>query len=415
MKIRTISKQWLVLALMAVLAVAFSGAALGAELAGDEIYRLAEGEVVDDDLYVGASEIYIDGTVKGDLIAGAQYIEIGPTGMIEGDLWAAGTSIVVKGTVLDDLRAAGAGVELSGLVGDDAFLSGAGGQFVLPFQTGAPSIATGLRISGEIGGDAFVAAGGADISGVIGGDFSGGMGILDLTGVIGGDADINAAEFNVSDAARIGGVLTYVATEQLEFPAGVARDISFAPPAAEIASRSVVGAIVGWILRTVAIGIGVAIVGWLLMRFRPNTLIRPAAAIRAKPVETGLFGLIAAVLLIFIPIASIVLVAFTWTFWGAFPGIVMFVFLVASSALVWFLSPLLTGFWLGEVIGERLGGARAPLLLLLMGALLIVVLGRIPFLGWVVYLLSFVLALGGLLRGGTGAADTRPAESVAGQ
>ena len=415
MKIRTISKQWLVVALIAVLAVAVSGAALGAELAGDEIYRLAEGEVVDDDLYVGANEIYIDGTVKGDLIAGAQYIEIGPTGTVEGDLWAAGASIVIKGAVLDDLRAAGAGVELSGLVGDDAFLSGAGGQFVLPFQTGAPSIATGLRISGEIGGDAFVAAGGADISGVIGGDFSGGMGILDLTGAIGGDADINAAQFNIGDAARIGGELKYVASEQLEFPAGVARDIKFDPPAAVSAAGSIVGAIVGWILRTVAIAIGVAIVGWLLMRFRPNTLIRPAAAIRAKPVETGLFGLIAAVLLIFIPIASIVLVAFTWTFWGAFPGIVMFVFLVASSALVWFLSPLLTGFWLGEVIGERLGGERAPLLLLLMGALLIVILGRIPFLGWVVYLLSFVLALGGLLRGGTGAADARPAESVAGQ
>ena len=131
------------------------------------------------------------------------------------------------------------------------------------------------------------------------------------------------------------------------FPPGVARDIKFDPPAAVSAAGSIVGAIVGWILRTVAIGIGVAIVGWLLMRFRPNTLIRPAAAIRAKPVETGLFGLIAAVLLIFIPVASIVLVAFTWTFWGAFPGIVMFVFLVASSALVWFLSPLLTGFWLG--------------------------------------------------------------------
>ena len=130
MKVRAISKSWLVMALMAVLAVALSGAALAAELSDDEIYRLAEGEVVDDDLYIGATEIYIDGTVKGDLIAGAQYIEIGPTGTIEGDLWAAGTSIVVKGTVLDDMRAAAAGVELSGLVGDDAFLSGAGGQFV---------------------------------------------------------------------------------------------------------------------------------------------------------------------------------------------------------------------------------------------------------------------------------------------
>ena len=248
---------------------------------------------------------------------------------------------------------------------------------------------------------------------MIGGDFSGGMGTLDLTGVIGGDADINVAEFHVSDAARIGGALKYTAPEQPEFPAGVARDINFKLPAAESASRSIVGAFVGWILRTVAIGIGVAILGWLLMRFKPNMLIRPAAAIRAKPVETGLFGLVAAVLIIFIPLASIVLVAFTWTFWGAVPGIAMFVFLVASSALVWFLSPLLTGFWLGEVIGERLGGERPPLLRLLVGALLIVILGRIPILGWMVYLLSFVLALGGLLRGSTGAAATRPAETAA--
>ena len=414
MKTRTLSRLCLVITLVAFLAVAVSGAAFSAELANDEIYRVAAGEVVDDDLYVLASEIYIDGTVRGDLIAGAQYIEIGPTGTIEGDLWASGASIVVQGAVLDDLRAAAAGVEISGLVGDDAFLTGGGGQFDFPVRTGAPSIATGLRISGEIGGDAFVFAGGADISGVIAGDFSGAMGTLDLAGVIGGDADVNAAEFRIGDAARIGGLLKYSAPEQLEFPAGVTRDIEFDQPAAESADGSIVGAAIRWILRTAAIVIGVAILGWLLFRFKPNTLVRPAAAIRANPVETGLFGLIAAVLLIFIPIASTVLVIFTAAFWGVIPAVAMFIFLVAAAALVWFFSPLLTGYWLGEKIGERLGADHAPVTLLLMGALLIVILGRIPILGWVVYLLSFVLALGGLLRSGTGAADARPAETVAG-
>ena len=290
MKTRTLSRLWLVIALAAFLAVAVSGAAFSAELANDEIYRVAAGEVVDDDLYVFASEIYIDGTVRGDLIAGAQYIEIGPTGTVEGDLWASGASIVVQGAVLDDLRAAAAGVEISGLVGDDAFLTGGGGQFDFPVPTGAPSIATGLRISGEIGGDAFVFAGGADISGVIAGDFSGAMGTLDLAGVIGGDADVNAAEFRIGDAARIGGLLKYSTPEQLEFPAGVTRDIEFDQPAPESADGSIVGAAIRWILRTAAIVIGVAILGWLLFRFKPNTLVRPAAAIRANPVETGLFG-----------------------------------------------------------------------------------------------------------------------------
>ncbi len=410
-----IANRWLVLTLVVFLAVAVSSAALSAELADDQIYMVAQGEVVDDDLYVGANEIYINGIVKGDLIAGAQYIEIGSTGVIEGDLWAASSSVVVAGTVLDDLRVAAGGVEVSGLVGDDAFLTGGGGPFEFSFDTGFPSIEQGVHISGEIGGDLFAFAGGADISGTVGGDFFGATGALDFAGVIGGDAEIQASELNIDDTARIGGELKYTATEPLELPAGFARDISFeAQEPDEDVGGSIVGAFIRWVLRTAAIVIGVGILGWLLFRFRPNTLLRPAAAIRANPLETGVYGLIAAVLLIFIPIASIILVIFTAAFWGVLPAIAMFVFLVAASALGWFFSPLLTGYWLGEAIGQRWGGDRAPFYLLLLGTLLIVILGRIPILGWIVYLLSFLLALGGLLRSGASTAETRPAQTVTG-
>ena len=410
-----IANRWLVLTLVVFLAVAVSSAALSAELADDQIYMVAQGEVVDDDLYVGANEIYINGIVKGDLIAGAQYIEIGSTGVIEGDLWAASSSVVVAGAVLDDLRVAAGGVEVSGLVGDDAFLTGGGGPFEFSFDTGFPSIEQGVHISGEIGGDLFAFAGGADISGTVGGDFFGAMGALDFAGMIGGDAEIQASELNIDDTARIGGELKYTATEPLELPAGFARDISFeAPEPDEDVGGSFVGAFIRWVLRTAAIVIGVGILGWLLFRFRPSTLLRPAAAIRANPLETGVYGLIAAALLIFIPIASVILVIFTAALWGVLPAVAMFVFLVSASALVWFFSPLLTGYWLGEAIGRRMGGDRAPFYLLLPGTLLIVILGRIPVLGWIVYLLSFLLALGGLLRSGASTADTRPAETVTG-
>ena len=435
MTLRKVTKHWLALAFVAVLAVAVSGAALSAELSGEESYRLDAGEIVDDDLYVGAAEIYIDGIVKGDLIAVANNIELGPTGVVEGDLvalannikisptgivqgdlWAAATGIFINGTILDDLRVAGSGIELSGIVADDAFLAAGGGPADIPAGMGPQSTPSGLRVTGEIGGDAFVVAGGADISGAIGGDLRAGLGTLHLSGAIGGDADIQAGEISASDSARIGGELKYSAPEQLQFPAGVSRDIQYEAPAEDqAAGGTIVGAIFGWIFRTVAIGIGVAILGWLLMRFRPNSLVRPVVAIRSNPVETGLYGLLAAALLIFIPVATIILVAFTWAFWGVFPGIAVFVFVVASSAVIWFLSPLLTGAWLGEIIGERLGGDHGPLLLLLMGALLIVVLGRIPFLGWLVYMLSFVLALGGLVRSGTGAAAAHTTDPAVGQ
>lgn len=413
MNLRTVSIRWLAVALVTFLAVTLSSAALAAEFAGDEIYRLAEGEVVDDDFYIAATEIYINGTVKGDLFAVASYVEIGPNGVVEGDLWALGAGIVIHGTVLDDLRVAGSGVELTGTVADDAFFGAGSGQTTFPTGAGSQAITGGVNVSGEIGGDMYVAAGEGDFSGAIGGDFIGALGVLDLSGTIGGDAKIQAGEFSVGDVARIGGELTYTTPEQRQIPAGVARDIQFeAPPESESTGGTLVGAIFGWIFRTIAIGVGVAILGWLLMRFRPNILVRPAAAIQSNPVETGLYGLLAAVVLIFIPIATLILVAFTWAFWGALPGIAMFIFLVASSALVWFLSPLLTGYWLGEKIGQRLDGEYSPLLLLLIGALLIVVLGRIPFLGWLVYLLSFLLALGGLLRSGTAATGEPQTETA---
>jgi len=413
MNLRTVSIRWLAVALVIFLAVAVSSAALAAEFAADEIYRLAEGEIVDDDLYIGATEIYINGTVKGDLFAAASHIEIGPNGVVEGDLWAMAAGIVIHGRVLDDLRAAGSGVELTGTVADDAFFAAGSGQTTFPTGVSSQATTGGLNVTGEIGGDIYVVAGEGDISGAVEGDFFGALGVLDLSGTIGGNADIQAGEFSVSDAARIGGELTYSTPEQRQLPAGVARDIQFeAPPESESQGGTIVGAIFGWIFRTIATGIGVAILGWLLMRFRPNILVRPAAAIQSNPVETGLYGLLAAVVLIFIPIASLILIAFTWAFWGALPGIAMFIFLVASSALVWFLSPLLTGYWLGEKIGQRLDGEYSPLLLLLIGALLIVVLGRIPVLGWLVYLLSFLLALGGLLRSGTAATAEPPAETA---
>lgn len=406
--------RWLAIAVMALLAVTASSAALSAEFSSDETYRVAEGEIVDDDLYIAASEIYIDGIVQGDLIAVASYVEIGPTGVIDGDLWAVAAGVAVHGTVQDDLRAAASGIEVSGTVGDDAFLGAGGGQVDIPTGVGTQSVPAGLSVTGTIDGDTYVAAGGADFSGRIGGDFLGAMGVLGFAGTVTGDSDIQVGEFTVSDAARFEGVLKYSAPEQRQFPAGVARDIQYQPPPeSETAGGTIVGAFFGWILRTIAIAIGIAILGWLLMRFRPGIIASPADAIRSKPVETALYGLLAAVLLIFIPIATIVLVAFTWTFWGAVPGISMFVFLTAASALVWFLSPLFTGRWLGEKIGERLGGEHSPLLLLMLGTLLIVLLGRVPFLGWLVYLLSFVLALGGILRSGTGTADPTEPEAAA--
>ena len=76
-------------------------AALAFESLEGDVVIIEADEVIEDDLYVGANEFTLEGTVKGDLIVGGNIVTI--NGTVEGDLWAAGQTIIVNGTVvLDD-------------------------------------------------------------------------------------------------------------------------------------------------------------------------------------------------------------------------------------------------------------------------------------------------------------------------
>jgi hypothetical protein len=47
---------------------------------------------------------------------------------------------------------------------------------------------------------------------------------------------------------------------------------------------------------------------------------------------------------------------------------------------------------------------------LMLGIVLLVILGRLPFIGWFIYLLSFILAVGGLVQASRrGKRETAPA------
>ena len=63
---------------------------------GDQIV-IGPDEVIEDDLYVTASEILMEGTIRGDLVAFGNTISVG--GTVEGDLIAASQSVEIGGTV----------------------------------------------------------------------------------------------------------------------------------------------------------------------------------------------------------------------------------------------------------------------------------------------------------------------------
>ena len=387
------TKRWVVIFLVGLMTMIFTGTAAAAEFVGDDnVYRLASGDVIEDDLYVGAGEIFIDGTVMGDLIATGGYIEV--NGTVTGDALLMGGGIKITGDVEDDLRAAGAGIEISGTIGDDLIVAGGGNPgFSVPIQMGSRSITQGVMLmsNARVGGDAVVVGGLGNIGGDIGGDLFSAMGSLNLSAQVAGDATIEVQDFQVNENGRVAGTLTYRSESELNIPAQVSERVEFEQITKNVEEVSSFSRFGRWFVRTLLLLVGFALLGWLLMRVAPELLTKPAAALQADPGKSALYGFLAAVLFLFFPVASGIIVALIGLFWGIFPAIVTFFVLFSGLAIVWIFSPLVTGLWLGKRFME------APLTALLVGVLVLVIVGRIPVVGWFVYLLSFILALGGCI------------------
>lgn len=405
---RTFVVAFLLVALSTLL---LSGTALAGQFENGEIYRLEAGQTIDDDLYVSAEEVFIDGTVDGDLIAAGGYIEI--NGTVTGDVILAGVGIKIAGTVGDDARLVGVGIDLAGSIGDDLIMAGVGqpGGFSIPMQVGNRTVVQGIRLldANRVGGDTVIFGGSADISGRIDGDLVATVGEVNLNARVGGDANLNASALTVTNNSQIEGTLTYSATSEQDLPGDVAGRIDFEPIVQAQANPFL--SIIGWILRTFAVLVGFTLLGWLFLRFAPNALTKPVAVIDANPVEAGLWGLLVFALFMALPFASAFIVFGIVLLWGWGPGIVVFLLLFGVLGSIWLFSPLITGLWLGRKVAGSVSGLSGDLPMLLVGVLILVLLGRIPCLGWLVALFSFLMAMGGIaqsLRGNRGDTGSAP-------
>jgi hypothetical protein len=397
-----------------VLCTLYASHAAAAEIRGGEgdgdIFRLPAGEVINDDLVVAAGEIFIDGMVEGDLVAAGGYIEV--NGHVTGDVLVAGGGIVVNGRIDDDARIAGGGVTLAGSIGDDLFVAGGGpvwpGGPAVPFQVNGRDIAQGVQVasSAAVGGDAYVAGGQGVIDGAVNGDLFAGMGRIVFGGQVDGDARLYSQSLLVRDEASIAGALRYQSSEDVVVPPDVATTIE-----AESAAVTAVAAeepfgprlwrVVAWLWRTILLAAGFALLAWLLWQLAPGFLESSGRAIAARPIEAVLHGIVAAALLL--PVAIVLGILFA-IFWGWTGATAIALLILGAIGLLWILSPLLAGYWLGRLLAAR-GYVSGRLLAMLAGVLLIVLVARlvtvIPCIGVltasVIYLLSFVMALGGLI------------------
>lgn len=239
-----VHKPLVILVLAALVSLAFASSVRAFDGRDGDKVVIAADEEINDDLYVGASEFILDGTVNGDVIAIGQTSTI--NGTIEGDLMAAGQTVIVNGTVTGAVRMAGQAL----VVGENASIGGdiIGAGYSLEVKKGS-----------EIGQD--IVFGGAQL--LLAGDVSRnvnvGTGAFELRGTVGGnvEADVSEADqagpppnlfmpqlpvamptvkpgLTFGSSAKIEGDLEYTQSREIKVPAGVvAGDIQRNEPAVD--------------------------------------------------------------------------------------------------------------------------------------------------------------------------------------
>ena len=167
--------------------------------------NIGQADIVEGNLYAAASTLSIDGRVKGDVICAGQSVII--TGQVDGDVLCAAQSISILGDVSGSVRVAGSDVNLNSKVGRNVMAFGASAM---------------LGSKADVGMDMLVAAGFTDINGKIAGSLHGSAGVATINGQIGKDVALNIdsddknkmSGLTVMEGAKIGGNLEYTSASQ---------------------------------------------------------------------------------------------------------------------------------------------------------------------------------------------------------
>lgn len=415
---------------LGIFALSFAIPAGAFEFKGGDVVVVASGEVIEDDLYVGAATVEINGTIKGDLVAFGSNITIGSDGVIEEDLIAAGQSVVINGEVMDDARIAGAVLTLGGQgkVGDDLVGAGYSLETNSATQIGGDLLFTGAQamLEGNIQGNIKVSSGGVEINGQIAGDaeievgapgdvapFSPFQFIPNMPAV-----PVIAGGLTIGPDTVIEGDMVYKSPEEADVPSwAVSGEVDFEEiEAVEVDEgrepEPTTGELVWkWFLRNLRRLISLLIVGLLVAWLLPDFIEQATAQLQAKPWPSlgwgvlfyfGFYFLVMVILvlttILTVLFGVLTLAGVAWLIFGV--GIVTIINLILAFVIATaFLTKIIISYLVGRLILERLKPEWALSIFwsFILGVIIFVVLTAIPYVGWIVNLAVIFFGLGALL------------------
>ncbi len=395
---------------------------------GGDVVTIGADEVIEDDLYVGAGEFTLEGTVEGDLIVFGGTLTI--NGTVEGDLIAAGQSVTVNGTVADDARIAGYALVVQGDVSDDVIAAGFSLDGREGSAIGGDVVYAGYQtlLAGDVAGDVNLSGGAVRIAGVVQGDATVDVGGTEASetmppfyNFIPNVPDVPSvpAGLTVSQGAEIGGGLDYTANFRGEVPDGaVAGEIDFNEyvPKQEERAPSPAARAARWTFRQVRRLVTLLLVGALLMWTVPSWMRELAKNVETEPLPSLGWGLVAIVafgaLMALLVIASVLLTLLfgVVTLGGLAGRLAVLGGIVTTTvgfgfSIIWrYVTTILVGLLLGQLIFRALNSPAEknrwwPMLL---GVVILVVVTAVPILGWLAKLAIVLLGLGGFWIWGLG-------------
>ncbi len=334
-------------------------------------------EVVDDDLYVGAATVIIDGTVNGDLWATGYTITV--NGAVNGSVMAAAYMINIGGDIGHAVRVAGQTIDITGNVDGDLMVFAA---------------AVNVASTATVKGDLLVGAENVRIDGLIEGDIKGGASEVTIGNGVKGNVELEVDSLTILSTANIEGDLTYTSEKEADIQAGAqisgATTHNLPPPVeAEPAIPAplapffgILGKVIGFLMALVT--------GLVIILIAPRRLTAIAESIRTRPGASAAWG---ALVLFVTPIAAI-LVCLTIV------GIPLGLIALALWGIGLYLAQIPVGLLIGLLIIRRFRGMQRKGIMigaLALGLAILALLGLIPYLGFFIGLAVALFAFGAVV------------------
>jgi hypothetical protein len=366
----------LVTSIVAALIVLTPFSALAARFEHGEMVTLTEEQALVDNVYVAGGQVTVSALAQKDLyVAGGKVLQ---NGDVWGDVGAAGGTVDVLKSVRGDVRVAGGQVTIQGNVGGDVMVA-----------SGAVTILKGTTIAGDV----IVAGGTVTMDGTVFGQAKIYAGEVRINGAVSGPVTIMSHDSVAFGAETVlGSTLTYRAPTEATIADGaqLGTDITFTPIKVPKVDAQSAAALMLGIMTVFFVGklLALVVAAIVAAEYYPRIT---RAVVSAALAEFGTKLVIGVALLIAVPVISLMLLL---SVIGSYIGGI----LLALYGVVFLLGGVYSAILAGALVQKAL---KRELVVgwkwSLLGAVLISVIGLIPFVGWIVACIVFATAFGSVV------------------